>query len=115
MSYKDVKFRGKTPIGNWAYGYLVPAGDQCYIIPEYVKSGEDIHHEIQKVDPDTVGQSLQLYDSEGNLVYEGDVIQDENGCNLTVHGVLSVYAHWKYHRITYQTVVGNIHDNPELK
>lgn len=117
-----IKFRGKSlKDGVWLIGSHFTDGAEEYIIPQTLL---DIHdYEDYQVDPDTVGQYTGLKDRNGQEIYEGDVV--ERGRTYTIEWwesnstffavCLSGSAHlclgyWS----RCMTVIGNIHDNPEL-
>lgn len=123
-------FRGKsTTTGKWLYGSLLKVtikGCPIWIIFE---DDFDITGDIVKamshacVDPDTVGECINVPDKTGKLIFEGDIIQANNGSKTTVvFHCGGFHSYWDsgfgeyYGGIIseFKTVVGNIHDNPEL-
>ena len=124
---REIKFRGKRvrPEGvqdAWAFGSLI----------QRIEATE-IHDSIftWNVHPETIGQFTGLIDKNGTDIYEGDIIQDNNGIGVliwfqTSWGVAS-YAYGYDGLKSYTAVdsfyvneakewevIGNIHDNPEL-
>lgn len=61
-----IEFRGLTPEDKWVYGYLIKQGAYYFI---QNKKGGNIG-----VREDTVGQYLNLKDSDGVKVYHGDLL-----------------------------------------
>lgn len=117
---REIKFRGMNLCGKWVYGDLthnrmcMPDGK----LKEYISvCGEPIF-------PKSVGQFTGLKDCKGQEIYEGDVLRDPDGRTLEVvwnNGAGSwECAHEDYHflfimrYIDVMTVIGNVHDNPEL-
>ena len=119
------EYRGKDiKTGEWVYGYyfkdhkfsrsFILTGDTplCYIISP------------NEVDPDTVGQCTGLKDSEGNIIYEGDILDfDETEWGgvftLEVFTMDELVGEWPYCGSMadlgeWRKVVGNVTDNPEL-
>ena len=92
---------------------------------------------IHKVDPDTVGECTGLPDKNGKLIFEGDIVESE----FTKRPYLVCFGKYTYTNEygeeecacgwytkdtndivtgfrcleTWATVIGNIHDNPELQ
>lgn len=132
---REIVFRGKrvkpvTLVSQWIYGNYVfkadnslPGLSKHFIV---VHDGFGVSQWIE-VEPDTVGQYTGLKDKSGQRIFEGDVVRVDlekpmlacligevyftNGCYMIrpASSNLSLYA---YH--PYCTVIGNIHDNPEL-
>ena len=116
---REILFRGKRKDnGEWLQGDL-----------RHWNSGEvgihcDILHRTIKVDPETVGQFTGLVDKNDTRIFEGDVVRYgnrtgyvifENGC-FCVQDSMSQH-HPAIDMVMFQwdvTVIGNIHDNPEL-
>lgn len=59
-------FRGKDKNGNWVYGGINDT--KTCIIKQY---------QFIPVEPSTVGRCTGLKDSQGNLIYEGDILQNK--------------------------------------
>lgn len=110
---RKIKFRGiAIDIDDWYYGDLTSIEQQSYIVGT----------EMVAVNAKTVGQFTGLYDKNGKEIYEGDILQ-EIGSDKTVLVVYEApqfcYADnsfgYKFLNLPeYYTVIGNIHDNPEL-
>ncbi len=125
---REIKFRGMTLSGDWVYGNLavlpasrhsVPAG--CYISN---RVGSPFAYQVR---PETVGQFTGLCDKNGKEIFEGDIVETlicfgpagEEHRNITVTydelGQISIQL-WVFNekQIHWPTVIGNIHQNPEL-
>ena len=118
---RAIKFRGKRPDGSWNYGRgILFKGD----------GSVSIHG--AKVSPKTVGQFTGLKDMGGRDVYEGDIVRFSylqmglfSNKTLTLTGevtadeycntVINVGGN-EYHicNVDNGTVIGNVHDNPDL-
>lgn len=113
---REIKFRGKTKVNGWVYGFL------CHDW-EIKGPGGGIHI----VNKNTVGQYTGLKDRNGKEIFEGDIVlvwenykyivkysQDrggyypfatDDGCGCCAEEVASAES---------SEIIGNIHENPEL-
>lgn len=126
---RTIKFRGKKlHNGKWVCGYLsdvdnTPIG-KVGIINSKPFSGCE---ESSMVIAETIGQFTSLYDRNKKEIYEGDLLklQDDDTGLIEVRFVRGVFAFlWQGDlddelpinapTQEWATVVGNIHDNPEL-
>ncbi len=126
---RTIKFRGKDNHGTWRYGYLVILDDNPAIYFQ-VGNGEVKRMDWVYVKPESVGQFTGLHDKDGKEIYEGDVIEA-----ITPYGEPTTYrviynertASFRAECHSWQcyinpiwinecgfSVIGNIHDNPEL-
>lgn len=132
------KFRGKRiDNGEWVYGNLIPCDEFSYINANefYVRKRYDFRNDTHwcegafaEVDPKTVGQYTGLKDKDGREIYEGDILSCGNGNVPSQILWVDDYGGWgvknlvrnemhpldKHFKRFIGTVIGNIHDNPEL-
>lgn len=136
---REILFRGKrTDNGEWVYGYYVC--DETGQISEepiafiYHLNNHPCGWDLIpfEVIPETVGQFTGLTDKNGTKIFEHDIVRCEfnsappmNGKVVFENGAFGL--RWKHHgsgvenfaafecicNVEY-TVIGNIHDNPEL-
>ena len=133
---REIKFRGKTLSGKWAYGDLVhftntQGIDASVIITEHQATGESddfdyalcyARNEFKVVIPESVGQFTGLHDKNGKEIYEGDIVRYDMGgeCEVSycIGGGFAGFdlspAFHNGHQLKDVEVIGNIHDNPEL-
>lgn len=77
MKIKDIKFKAKRLDGKgWICGYFYEENDNTYIIENRQKESKLNRNLTYQVDPSTVCQFTGLKDSEGNELYEHDVIKN---------------------------------------
>lgn len=118
---REILFRGKRrDTGEWVEGSL-----QCF------KGFSIFEPHVWKnyftVDPATVGQYTGLNDKNGKRIFEGDVVQkhsvpmevvfDAESAQFIVRYELDGHEHCFENTLCGHdllTVIGNIHDNPEL-
>lgn len=142
----NIKFRGKdASTGEWVHRYPVFVEDclrgreVCVMYSGFGDLCVDAEsHDYVRVDPDTVGQFTGVYDSDGNEIYEGDIVKTSFGekpfgvvvrhpdgywCIDESLGEFPVGQHrplGEMVRVTVGgnpvrvTVIGNMHDNPEM-
>ena len=129
MGMREILFRGKRKDfpGGWVYGWYQPPvkwGNHNFstAISHFCDEG---WLDDTEVIPETVGQFTGISDSNGEKIFEGDVveiaIEDEplvvEWCEDSARFVLSASTfccdfdnYWGHE----MEVIGNIHDNPEL-
>lgn len=136
---KEILFRGKTKSGRWVYGSLILAGTYCCILereedvhptdyPYLYDSTGTIDGRATPVIPETVGRLLECpgYNSfSGSRYFEGDIIEikPRKGDCPQIHIAICVdnnsitengLGRWFPQDIFEATVIGNVHDNPDL-
>ena len=129
-----IKFRAKVKIPekrNFARQEYVPEGQWVYGEPHTIDCPIPHIHTAdigkQPIDKETICQFTSLYDRNKKEIYEGDLLklQDDDTGLIEVRFVRGVFAFlWQGDlddelpinapTQEWATVVGNIHDNPEL-
>lgn len=122
---REILFRGKRiDNGAWIYGPYIPADASGYI---YLR---ERHPKMEMVYQKTVGQYTGLKDRKGTRIFEGDIVNVHDAlvkCTAPYHefdGVVNFEdgsfcvvsnEYTGYRWMDYDvTVIGNIHDNPQL-
>ena len=121
----EILFRGKRiDTGEWVYGDFYRNCGVTGIIYDYMISTRDGME--YPVIPETIGQYTGIDDKDGVKIFEWDVLHDSG---YMLNGVVKYYAkcggwwYWGKKRFGSSlefdgfdelTVIGNIHDNPEL-
>ena len=119
---REILFRGKNYDGEWIEGFFVHQG-RCYEI--YHKDYEEFPSRF--IEPKTVGQYTGLTDKNGKKIFEGDICRMKadrlKGYGAIIFmGSAFVLCDKTHKKTRYYplypdgqfTVVGNIHDNPEM-
>lgn len=138
---REIIFRGKSiGTGEWLYGHLfnygltAPSNVPC--ISVCVPTSWEEAYSLYAVHPDTIGQYTGLKDKDGNKIFEGDILEYigkrkdnmnkvyrrkvvfHEGMFALLSKELQAYSALKHHcmedgRFAW-SVIGNVHDNPEL-
>ena len=129
MTMREILFRGKHSEKSmlWDYGDLYVDHDKVYIATRDTMHGVRVHGEVI---PDTVGQYTGLTDKNGKKIFEGDILSTHFDFNNPEDESRTVVEWGNFRWVTHQpgyepdeitdfdkglwTVIGNIHDNPEL-
>lgn len=127
---REVLFRAKRDNGGeWVHGYYVRMPDvwgsthRIYIPAE----NPDERNQVLYIDPETLGEFTGLKDKNGIKIFEGDIVQtddpyeepaavfyDERETEFAIIVDNCYYGLGSSFNETDLTVIGNIHDNPEL-
>lgn len=121
---REIKFRGKRlDNGEWVDGFVLFKQDKSEAVIAKLTDTESV---CENVDPATVGQFTGLQDKNGNVIYEGDILCQEDRMFHFVewcrhlaqfrgicHELESAVDILSLVLMNYK-VIGNIHDNPEL-
>lgn len=124
---REILFRGKrTYNGEWVYGNLhLQKNVKNGKIEEAIiySQGISIKGVGEPIDSETVGQYMGLTDINGKRIFEGDIIEYNNGkgyvgwsdSNVSWMCVEEKGEYWEWFgNMGCVEVVSNIHDNPEL-
>jgi len=135
---REILFRGKRKDnGEWIKGYYVPLGDKYHYILTgkltIIKNFPVFEHFY--VIPETIGRYTDLRDKNKVRIFEGDIIKtkkygkDVGHSNVNDYDIFVVtYEPCMFRLInktrgfcldddgySKQEVIGNIHDNPEMR
>lgn len=126
---REILFRGKrVDNGEWVYGSFLKQAGECISKDEVAPIEWWIYGmrgETALVDPKTVGQYTGLVDKYGTMLFEEDIIRDEDGDIMVVkwqsEGAVFVLEPKPYVSVHFYStlpskieIIGNIHDDPEL-
>lgn len=127
---RKILFRGKrVNNGEWVVGDLFNTTKIVITTTSnkgiYTENGSDIFkYEYIEVHPDTIGQFTGLTDKNGKEIFDGDIFTDSLGNKAIVEWdernarylgfSIENRAIMYIGREPKVTVIGNIHDNPEL-
>ena len=123
---REIRFRGKAirdypehniEKGDWVYGYFIGASGECGIAVteglDYIFGGVT----VTKVDCKTVGEFTNFEDDYKKKIYDGDIVQTENGKRRIFKRLgcwfISLERELGYYNKPLK-VIGNAYDNPEL-
>lgn len=74
---REILFRGKTKeTHEWVYGGYCKMDDRHFIVKTITYPIDNTcSWGVYEVDPATVGQFIGLHDMDGNMIFEGDIVQ----------------------------------------
>ena len=139
---REMLFRAKTADENeWIYGDIFHSG----AYPKIMRIHDYKNHVNYAVNPETLGQYTGLTDKNGMKIFEGDMIKyEETSGRSVLYGAINFgkygtypdnppymynigfYINWLNNPLLRQelgfwvgqrgiVIIGNIHDNPELR
>jgi hypothetical protein len=101
---REIKFRVKNIKGEWAY----------FHVPDALGV---ISHFAEEYDWKTMTQLTGLKDKNGKEIYEGDILDFENGYKDVIeffNGCFKLQQSGYMDNMEHGKVIGNIYENPEL-
>lgn len=117
-------WRGKrVDNGEWVLGCLIRSGSKAMI---FVLDDKTNRISGTDVDPSTIGECTGLRDKNGKLIFEGDIVtgyfNHEKIIGYIIYGSDAtffiqrngLYGIGLNNASDWLSVIGNIHDNPEL-
>lgn len=123
---REILFRGKAvESGEWVYGDLSFHKDGTPFIRAWEGTGDNLHYRSIEVDEDAVGQYTGKSSTDGQKIFEGDIVE----VSLWPGSYFLGYVEWRQKDCCFsvrlsknnstgvhetQRIVGNIYDNPEL-
>lgn len=117
---REILFRGRRKDNNaWVFGgYSHCAVDDTHFIVTTGKDHISYIERHQDVDPDTVGQYIEMMDHNGTKIFEGDIVRGIGCAGESVVEPVE-YRNGECFPFDYLLnkacdVVGNIYDNPEF-
>lgn len=133
---KELRFRGiNTQTGRWVFGDSIKHTDNPGVngtLEDIVYIGGKVPNARKQgamkwapVEPNTVGLFTGLLDKNGKEIYEGDILGIPDDCDFSPELVIFAegcfmvkddYTTIAMNEVDaeYRTIIGNIHDHPEL-
>ena len=129
MNQKFLSRGKRKDNGEWIIGYYVKIPYKADKLNKECHNIIDLDGKIRCIIPETLGRCADLTDKNGTLIFEGDIVSVNRPRNGTHEVIWDVYG-WNLKNFyaccydypgeafsegtKYMSVVGNIHDNPEL-
>ena len=120
---RTIKFRGqREDTKEWVYGDFIHYNEQ-FMINVYETEFGCWAYQVPII-PETVGQFTGLTDKNGTEIYEGDIVNCWGGEwifgvweYLEIIEILDIRGMYELTNVNWEgiEVVGNIHDNKEMK